>query len=178
MEATAPDTWVEDVRRARTVHDLHNLFLQYGGASNGPEFVQVFSWRREELQRGGSSTATTQSAWQGEAEGIFQVWEKAIADMQEHGKDWARADALTKRLRAKKFLYYRHQGKSVTDSEAHADDDEEVFQARLTRNTNEALLKADYSVRDRLQARWEYLRSQMTTERAADTLVAPNRGDA
>lgn len=171
---SAPETWVDDVRRAATVHDLHRLFMEYGGASNGPEFVQVFSWRREEMQRGG----TTQSAWQAEAEGVFQTWTQAIEDMQEHGKAWARADAQVKRLRAKKFLYFRHQGKSVTDAEAHADDDEEVFQARLSRNTGEALLKADYSIRDRLQARWEYLRSQMTTERAADTLIAPNRGDA
>jgi hypothetical protein len=172
----APDTWVEDVRRARTVHDLHRLFLDYGGAANGPEFVQVFSWRREEMQRQGGGTV--QSTWQAEAEGIFQFWEKAITDMQEHGKAWAQADAQVKRYRAKKFLYFRHQGKSVTDAEAHADDDEEVFQARLTRNTNEAMLKADYSVRDRLQARWEYVRSQMSTERAADSLSSPNGGHA
>ena len=175
LEQTA--TWIEMVRQRNTVPELIALFNELGGADNGPEFAQVFAWRRDELEQHhrlmdengharvvGVGTPYTSLA--AAIEAVFEDWERVNATMAEHAKLWADADARVKKLQGKKYLYYKTQhGGSTATVEAYVNDDQEIFDARLKRNENEALLKVDYGIRDLVAAKWDYLRSLMTTER-------------
>jgi hypothetical protein len=157
-------TFIDDVRACESVAELNKLYNELGGAANGPEFTQVFTWRKEELLHPKLGANLTQYA--SNVEAVFKDWEAANEAFVDHGKKWARADAELKKMQGKKFLYYRSQHKgAIQDAQARTDDDAEIFQLRLDRNTNEALMKTDYKIIELLAAKWDYLQSLMVTER-------------
>jgi hypothetical protein len=166
-------TWVEDVRKASSIPELTVLYEKYGGAGNGAEFTQVFAWRKQELL--GTTGGVHLSSFAGAIEKVFADWDEANRAMKEHGHKWAAADATVKKLQGKKFLLYRSQGGAIADAEARLNDDDELFQARMDRNLNEALMKSDYKVIELLEARFQYLQSLMVTERG-DKMPTMERG--
>ncbi len=159
-------TWVDDVRNAQSLPELMNLYETAGGEVLTEEELAVLTWRKNELAAvhiGDHLTELSPAINQ-----VFDDRARANAEFIEHGKLWAAADADLKRLQGKKWLFYKQtKGGPAAEVEAYVNDDEDVYKLRLTRNTNEAMLKTDYKVIELLSDRWEYLQSLMVTERQA-----------
>lgn len=102
--------------------------------------------------------------------------ETALQAYTEALDEWARAHTDFKTVRAKTYVRIRVDHKSVADTDAYVDADDDVAAARLRAYLAEGVMKAAKSNLDRLERQFQHHRSLFVTERKWDERQGGARG--